>query len=61
MVDFEKFLKENHDKIWRIAYANSKHDKDGHCLLSKNDPWIKEDCWDRYFERLAAADNKEKK
>jgi hypothetical protein len=50
--NFAEWMEKNREKSYAIAYANSKHDKDGHCLLSKNDPWMKEDCWDRDFEKM---------
>jgi len=34
MRDFKKFMEENRDKLYKIAYANCKHDAEGHCLVA---------------------------
>ena len=46
MRDFHNFLEKNQEKIYTIAQANCEHDKDGHCLFSKDDPWMKDTVWD---------------
>ena len=46
MRDFHNFLEKNQEKIYTIAQANCEHDKDGHGLFSKNDPWMKDTVWD---------------
>ena len=42
MRDFKKFMEENRDKLYKIAYANCKHDAEGHCLFPSDDPWMKD-------------------
>ena len=52
MKDFDEFLEKNKDKAYAAAYANSKHDKAGHCLFPQNDPWMNDTCWDHDFIKM---------
>ena len=52
MRDFKRFMEENRTKLYEMAEANSKHDAQGHCVLSKDDPWMQESAWDKDYERL---------
>ena len=42
MRDFKKFMEENREKAYKIAYANCKHDAEGHCIFPADDPWMQE-------------------
>lgn len=52
MRKFAEFMEKNREKAYAIAHENCKHDKAGHCLVSKNDAWMKETCWDNDFARM---------
>lgn len=56
MRDFKKFMEQNRAKLYALADTNSEHDAQGHCLLSKDDPWMQDDAWDRDYERLVRMD-----
>ena len=47
MRDFQKFLEKNRRKMYEMAYANCKHDENGHCIFPENDPWMKDAAWDK--------------
>lgn len=32
--------------MYAVAYNNCKHDEEGHCIFSKNDPWMNDTAWD---------------
>ena len=38
MRDFKKFMEENRDKLYKIAYANCKHDAEGTARSRNFDP-----------------------
>ena len=40
-MSWDEWIAENKEKAYRIAHANIKHDKDGHCLFPKDDPWMR--------------------
>jgi len=49
---FDKWMKENKEKCYKIAKANGTYDKNGHLVLSKDDPWRNETEWDEDFKKL---------
>lgn len=52
MRDFADFMEKNHEKIYAAVSASYKQDDAGRCLVSRNDPWMKEDCWDAAFDAM---------
>ncbi len=43
---FKKFLKENEEKILKIAEENTIRNKDGHVCIASDDEWISEIEWE---------------
>ena len=46
MCDFNGFMEKHRPGMYAVAYKNCKHDEKGHCLLPKDDPWMKDEAWD---------------
>ena len=57
MKNFGEFVKANRKRLYELARANTKYNKDGHAVISRNDSWFYEDEWDKDCERLIARDN----
>ena len=58
MNDFEKFLKENKEKIYALAKQNTKYNEEGQAVLSKDDPWRDETEWDILYKELSDANRR---
>lgn len=56
-MDFEKFLRENEEAIFKLAEQNSKYNSNGNALLTKED--IEDDCWDDLYEEYSKEVNHE--
>ncbi len=41
MRDFNDFMEKHRQEMYEVAYKNCKHDEEGHCLLPKDDPWMR--------------------
>ncbi len=54
MKNFAEFIKKNKEKAYATAHANVRHDSDGHCLFSRDDPWMNDTRWDDDFTRTEA-------
>ena len=46
MRSFRDFMEKHRPEMYAVAYKNCKHDEKGHCLLPKDDPWMKDEAWD---------------
>lgn len=46
MRSFRDFIEKHRPEMYAVAYKNCKHDEKGHCLLPKDDPWMKDEAWD---------------
>ncbi len=46
MRDFREFIEKNRHAMYAVAYGNCKHDEEGHCIFSKDDPWMNDTVWD---------------
>lgn len=46
MRDFNGFMEKHRPEMYAVAYKNCKHDEKGHCLLPKDDPWMKDEALD---------------
>ena len=40
-MSWDEWIAENKEKAFRVAKDNTKHDKEGHCVISRNDPWMR--------------------
>lgn len=45
---FKDFVAKNKDIIHAIAESNTVKNGDGKTVIAKNDPWRKEDEWDKF-------------
>lgn len=57
-ISWDEWIAENKEKAFRVAKGNTKHDKDGHCLFPKDDPWMQETCWDEMFDDMKRSMDK---
>lgn len=48
-MDFQKFLKENQEKLKCNAEKVAIYNKNGECVLCKNDEWREDKVWDNYL------------
>ena len=46
MRSFRDFMEKHRPEMYAVAYKNCKHDEKGHCLLPKDDPWMKDEAGD---------------
>lgn len=60
MQDFDSFLKKNWSKLYAIAEANTVYNQEGLAVITKNDPWRKETCWDEIYEKEIKAHRHER-
>ena len=49
---FTKFIKQNKEKVYRLAEQNTVRNKKGEIVIAKNDPWYEEDEWDEYTKKF---------
>ncbi|MBR1728182.1 MAG: hypothetical protein IJ728_01460 [Selenomonadaceae bacterium] len=54
MKDFDKFVSKNKATLFSLAEKNTKYDNHGRAVITSNDPWLKEDEWDKEYEELVA-------
>lgn len=40
------------EKLFQLAEQNTTYDKNGHAVISKDDPWIEETEWDELYNQL---------
>ena len=52
MKDFSKFAELHREALFAIAQKNTKYNKDGRAVISKDDSWINETEWDEHYKRL---------
>jgi hypothetical protein len=45
-------LKKNSKRLHKDARNNTKVNSEGHTVISKDDPWFHEDCWDDHFKSI---------
>ena len=57
MKNFSEFIKANKAAIYAHAEANTERNAAGHAVISRADPWFREDEWDEYYRELVARDN----
>jgi aspartyl aminopeptidase len=50
MTAFADFLALNRDKIRKVTKLNSKRNKDGLEVISRDDEWFKEKEWEDYYK-----------
>lgn len=55
-----QYLGTNREQAYSFAAANTKYDKQGHPVISKEDEWVKESEWDDLFELLSHKRQMEK-
>lgn len=55
-----QYLETNRERAYSLATSNTKHDKHGHPVISKDDEWIDESEWDDLFDTLADMRRMEK-
>ncbi len=55
MIKFKDFLRDNKEKIYKIAEKNTAKNKDGIPVIAKDDPWHDEDEWDTHFKELTTV------
>lgn len=44
-----KYLETNREQAYSFATANTKYNKQGHPMISKDDEWVEESEWDDLF------------
>jgi hypothetical protein len=49
---FVKFIKQNKEKVYRLAEQNTVRNSKGQIVISKNDPWFHENEWDEYAKAV---------
>jgi hypothetical protein len=52
MSKFTDFVRDNKEKIYKIAEANTVRNKEGAPVITKDDPWRNESEWDAHFNKL---------
>lgn len=55
-----QYLETNREQAYSIATANTKYNKQGHPVISKDDEWAEESEWDDLFELLSQKRQMEK-
>lgn len=55
-----QYLEINRERAYSFAISNTKHDKHGHPVISKNDEWVNESEWDDLFDTLVNVKHMEK-
>ena len=59
MSKLAQYLEANKEQAYSFAAANTKYDKQGHPVISKDDEWVNETEWDDLFKQLKTkADDK---
>ena len=55
---YEHFMKEHGASLFELAKRNTKHNKNGDAVISRDDEWCnpEEDCWDKLYEELEKKD-----
>ena len=59
MKDFEKFIEANRAAIYADAESRTKRNAKGETIITRDDPWYYEDCWDEEYKELIARDSRE--
>ena len=49
MSKFDKFMEKHGDKLYAKAKANTKYNKEGYAVISKDDEWVEETEWDEMY------------
>ena len=49
---FTEFVKNNKEKAYRLAEQNTVRNSKGQVIITKEDPWYKEDEWDKHYKEL---------
>jgi len=49
---FEKFIKDNEEKIKEIAEKNTIRNESGQTVISEDDEWREDNEWNRYYDEL---------
>lgn len=55
-----QYLEANREKAYSFATANTKYNKQGRPVISKDDEWVNESEWDDLFETLKNQKHMEK-
>lgn len=55
-----QYLETNREQAYSFAAANTKYNKQGHPVISKDDEWAEESEWDDLFELLSHRKQMEK-
>ena len=56
MKDFSKFAELHREALFSVAEKNTKYNKDGRAVISKDDTWFNEDEWDEHYKELVAGE-----
>lgn len=55
-----QYLENNREQAYSFATANTKYNKQGHPVITKDDEWAEESEWDDLFELLSQKRQMEK-
>ena len=56
MKNFSEFVKANKETLYSLAKKNTKYNKNGCAVISRNDDWFDDDVWDKDAKELVARD-----
>jgi len=48
-MDFKKFIEMNKERIYKMAENNTPKNMKGIPIITKDDEWRNEDCWDEAY------------
>lgn len=57
--ELKDFIKQNKEKVYKIAEQNTTRNSKGQVIISKDDPWFNEDEWEEHFKELDEATTKQ--
>lgn len=57
MKNFADFLKANKEKIYEHAERNTRRNKNGDAVISREESWFDEDEWDDYYKEVIEFDD----
>ena len=54
--EFAKFIEANKEAIYADAESHTKRNAKGETVITRDDPWYYEDCWDEDYKELIARE-----
>lgn len=54
MKNFDEFIKAHKEKIYSLAEQNTKYNRNGDAVISRDDPWFYENVWDDDYKQLGS-------